>query len=104
MRDLVRTAGDADGRRALDLRDLSDDGTDGPGRGGHGHGLALLGLTDLEQTRIRGEPGHAEHTEVGGDRSEFRIDLAQVPGRLDRVLLPTAVPEHDLTDGELGSI
>src|SRR5690606_40716427 len=48
------------------------------------HGLALLGLTDLEQTRIRGEPGHAEHTEVGGDRSEFRIDLAQVPGRLDR--------------------
>src|SRR5699024_10507511 len=32
--DLVRAAGDADGGRSLDLRDLTDDGADGTGGGG----------------------------------------------------------------------
>ena len=77
--DLVRATGDADGGGSLDLRDLPDDGSDGAGRSGHGHGLTLLGLTDLEQTRVRSEPGHSEHTEVGGDRRELRVDLRRCP-------------------------
>ncbi len=67
QRDLLRAAGDPDGARALDLRDLPNDGADGPGRAGDQHGVAFLQAPDLEQPEVRGQAGHPERAEVGGE-------------------------------------
>ena len=72
-------AGDADGTRALDLRNLPDRRADRAGGCSHNDGFAGLRLADFEQPRIGGHAGHAEHAHRGRDRSEFRIDLAQAP-------------------------
>ena len=63
---LCLAAGNADGTAALDLRNLTDHRTDRARGGGHHHGLAGLGLADVEQTHVRREARHAEYPEREG--------------------------------------
>src|SRR5207244_4274242 len=56
---LVR-AGRTRDEAALRLGDLTDDRADGTARGGDEDPLAILQLTDTEETGIGGQPRHAE--------------------------------------------
>src|SRR3984957_12147002 len=60
------------------------------------HRLTRLGLADLGQAGVGGEPGHAEHAERGRDRHLARVERAEPLRGLHRVGLPAAVAEHDV--------
>ena len=69
------SAGDADGAAALDLGDLAGDGADGAGGARKDDGLARLGLTDIQQAEVGRQSGHAEGTQVDGQRGQADVDL-----------------------------
>ena len=80
--------GDADDATPANLRDLADERTDGAGRRSDDERLAGRGFPDLEQSRVRGQPRHAEDAERGRERRDRGIDLSQTLAARDRVLLP----------------
>src|ERR1044072_5406804 len=64
---LVIAAGDADRAAAFDLRDLANGQAHRARRAGNDHSLALLWLTNVEQTEIGGETWHTEYAKCSGD-------------------------------------
>src|SRR6185436_5558004 len=87
--DLLRRAGKADdGTTARDLRQLSDDLTDGARRSRDDHGVSGLRLADVEEAEVRGEPGRAEDVQRGLRRREARVELAEGAAACDGVVLP----------------
>ena len=81
---LVRATGDADGTRALELRDLADRGPDRTGGGGDHDGLPRLRLAEQQQPGVRREAGHPEHAERRLDRRLLRVERTRVPCRRRR--------------------
>src|SRR6185437_17179919 len=84
----VLAAGDADGTRALDPRNLADGRADRAGGGGNYHGLTGLRLADLEEPGVGSHAGHAEHADRRRNRRQCRIDFAQGFAVGERVRLP----------------
>ena len=91
----VLAAGDADDVTTLDLRNLADDRADRTGGGGDHDGLAGLGLADMEQAEIGGQPGDAVDAEQMRHRLHLR-HLGQVLCRHGRIILPAGIAEHDV--------
>ena len=92
---LLRPAGDADGARTLDLRDLSDDGAHRAGGGGHDYGLSGLRLADVQQSHVRGERWHAEHAECARRLFES-AERKEIFSITDSEFLPAGVAEHEV--------
>src|SRR5205823_1659877 len=57
---------------------------------------ARLGMADVDQSEIRGEPDVAQHAERGGDWLHRRIELAQLLRLGHEVILPASVAGHDV--------
>ena len=94
------TARQSYGSAALDLRDLSDDRSHSTRRRRHEHGLTLLGLPDIEQTKVRRQPCSTEHAQHRGEGNPFDgPDLAVKAPRGDAVRLPSSQRLHDLPHG-----
>src|SRR6267142_3227400 len=93
----IRAACDADGSRAGELTELSDQRPDrAAGRGDH-HGFSGLRLADHAQAAVRGESRHSEHAETGRDRHSGRIELAKARAVRERVRPPSCSREDDVT-------
>src|SRR6202043_1858058 len=60
---LLAAAGDTDCAASFDPGNLPHHRSDRPGGGGHDDRLAGPGLSDIEQSPVGREPGHAEHSE-----------------------------------------
>ena len=92
---LVLAARRADHAAAGELRDLADHGADRAGRRRHQHGVAGLGLADLEQAEIGREAGDAERSDQQLQRRLGR-PLGEPPRRQGGVVLPTPVALDDV--------
>jgi hypothetical protein len=99
---LVRPTGDTDGAAALDLGDLTDDRADRSGGARHDHRVARLGLSDVQQSEVGGQPGHAERADVDRQRREVRVNLDDGVPAEDGVLLDTGDPRDVVTGLEAG--
>ena len=82
----------------FDLGDLPDYRADGAGGRGNHDGLPGLRLSDFEQTDIGGHPRHAEYAKRCGDRSRFRVELAQACAIRERIFLPSTVAEDEVAN------
>src|SRR5690606_11226953 len=94
---LVVGAGDADHATALELSDLADYAADRTGRGRNHHGFTFLGLPQLQQADVGGEAWHAQYAQGGADGREVRIQPAQPLAVGQRIELPAAAGEHDVS-------
>src|SRR5271157_4532825 len=83
--------GNADGPAAFDLGDLADQRTDGARSRSDDDALSGLRFSNVQQTSIRAEARHAEHTECVGNRAEQAIDLSHPSTVGQRVILPSVV-------------
>ena len=81
--------GNADGPAAFDLGDLADQRTDGARSRSDDDALSGLRFSNVQQTSIRAEARHAEHTECVGNRAEQAIDLSRPSTVGQRVILPS---------------
>ena len=100
-----RTAGDADGAAALDLRELPDRLADRAGGAGHDDGLAGLRLADVQQAEVAGHARHAEDVQPLCRRADAQIDLdefaaAELARAEGRVLLHAESAADVVADGE----
>ena len=95
---LLGPAGDADGARALDLRNLSDNGAHRARGRGDDHGLSGLRLSDVQQAHVRGERWHSEHAQCARRlfESAKRKEIFSVT---NRVFLPAGgAAEHEVAN------
>src|SRR5271166_6737331 len=83
--------GNADGPAAFDLGDLADQRTEGARSRSDDDALSGLRFSNVQQTSIRAEARHAEHTECVGNRAEQAIDLSHPSTVGQRVILPSVV-------------
>src|SRR5256712_124115 len=93
----LRAAGDADGSRAGELGELSDERPDRTAGRGDDHGLPGLRLADRAQAAVRREPGHSEHAETGRDWCNGRIQFAKARAVRERVRAPSCSRQDDVT-------
>jgi hypothetical protein len=101
---LFLAAGDADDATPLDLRDLSDDGTDGAGSTGHHDRVAGLGLADVEQAEIRGDTWHSQRRQVHRQGCKARVDALRAFAVRDRVILHAEHADDRVADLETGML
>src|ERR1700740_2222756 len=85
----------SDDAAPLDLRDLADDRAHRTGGCSHYHRLAGLGLPDVEESDVGGEPRHSEYAERVGRARDPRVDLHEVPPVRDSIVLPAHVCHHE---------
>ena len=81
------TAGDAHHPAALEPGDLPGDAARRPGGPGHHDGLALAWLPDVQQPEVRGQSGHPQRAQVGGQRRTVAVDHPRPLAVAHRVLL-----------------
>ncbi len=93
-------ARDADHAAAFQLRDLADGGAHRAARGGHHDRFARLRLADLQESRIGGEARHPEDAQRMRRMLERRAERHQVGAVRQRIVLPAAIGEHEVADGE----
>ena len=96
---LLGPAGDADGARALDLRNLSDDGAHRASGRGDDYGLSGLRLSDVQQAHVRGERWHSEHAQRARRLFES-AERKEILSVTYRVFLPAGAAEHEVADLE----
>src|SRR5207245_4358764 len=94
---VLRAAGDADGSRAGELGELSDERPDRTAGRGDDHGLPGLRLADRAQAAVRREPGHSEHAETRRDWCNGRIQFAKTRAVRERVRAPSCSRQDDVT-------
>src|SRR5438270_13154604 len=86
----LAAAGDADGARAPDFRQLPDDAADRARGGGDHHRLAGLRLAELLQPAVGGHAGHAHQSEVLARRGPRAVDAARLLA--SAIELPAKLP------------
>ena len=101
---LRRTGRTDDARRALELRDLPHERTDGTRRARDEDRVARLELGRAQQAAVRGDARHAQHAEVRGRRDLDAVDLplhlARALRRDDREVAPAETVQHEVPRGE----
>src|SRR5262249_7321018 len=103
---LFGAARDADHAATLELRDLSRHRAGRPGRARDHDGPAGLGLAQIEQPEVRGQPRDPANAERPGRRRALReLGRAHEPAvPRDSVLLPAEHPLHEIADGVVGAL
>src|SRR5205807_7489604 len=88
---LFTSTGNADYAAALDLRNLAGNAAYGSTSGRDNHGLAGLGLANLQQAIPGGSSGHTDCAQISRRRDDFCIDHPQSSAILDGVFLPSCL-------------
>src|SRR5436305_6202770 len=94
---LLRPARDADGAAAAELRQLADDLPDCTGRTRDYDCVAGPRLPDVVEAEVGRESGRADDVQRERRRLQPRRNPPQRPGACDCVLLPTELPDDQLS-------
>ena len=89
----LSSSGNAHDVAAKAFGELANDGAHRAACRVHHHGLARLGLTDVDEARPSGDPWHAQNAEVGACGYSGRVDAFDKPCIHGGVGLPAAVGE-----------